>query len=72
MDGCYSDDQSRVARYLLESDRGAYVRSVEGWLELVRPVFPTVESHLRHDLLRIPFTHLIMECPAGTGDTDLR
>lgn len=64
-DGCYTDDQSRVARYLLDSDRGSHVRSFEAWLELVRPVFPAVETHVRHDLLRIPYTTLIMECPAG-------
>jgi len=68
MDGCYSDDQSRMARYLLSSDRGARVRSLEAWLELVRPVFPGVKAHVRHDLLRIPWTHVIMECPAGSGN----
>ena len=68
-DPCYTDGQSRVVRYLLDSDRGSHVRSLEAWLELVRPVFPAVEGHLRHDLLRIPYTHLIMECPAGSGDS---
>ena len=67
-DGCYIDDQSIIVRYLLGSDRGSYVRSLEAWLELVRPVFPGVEAHVRHDLLRIPWTHIIMECPAGSGD----
>ena len=65
IDGCFSDDQSRAARYLLSRDRGSHVRSLEAWLELVRPVFPAVETHLRHDLLRIPWTHLVMECPAS-------
>lgn len=69
MDGCYSDDQSRAARYLLDLDWGSHVRSLEAWLELVRPAFPAVEAHLRHDLLRIPWTHLIMECPASSGDS---
>ena len=71
IDGCYSDDQSRVARYLLDSDRGSHVRSLEAWLELVRPVFPAAEAHVRHDLLRIPWTHLVMECPAGSGDNKI-
>ncbi len=71
MDGCYSDDQSRAARYVIDLDRGRHVRSFEAWLELVRPVFPAVEAHLRHDLLRIPCSHLIMECPAGSGDTKI-
>ena len=63
-DGCYTEDQSRVARTLLDMDRGSHVRNLDAWLELVRPVFPAVQPHLRTDLLRIPYTHLVMECPA--------
>ncbi len=65
IDGCYTDGQSRGALFFLNRDRGAHVRSLGAWLRLVRPVFPAVKAHLRHDLLRIPYTHLIMECPAG-------
>ena len=64
LDPCYVDDQSRVARYLLDKDRGEYVRSVEEWPPLVELAFPSMILHLRHDLLRIPYTHLIMECAA--------
>jgi hypothetical protein len=28
-------------------------------------VFPTVQSTTRHDLLRIPYSHFIMECIRG-------
>ena len=63
-DGCYTEGQSRIARKLLEMDRGSHVRTLDAWLELVRPVFPAVQPHLRTDLLRVPYTHLIMECPA--------
>ncbi len=64
LDPCYTDDQSRLARYLADKDRGQHVRSLEAWRHLVTPVFPSAVFHLRHDLLRIPYTHLIMECPA--------
>ena len=64
-DVCYTDDQSWVARYLADKDRGQHVRSLEEWRALVRPTFPSAVFHLRHDLLRIPYTHLITECPAG-------
>lgn len=63
-DGCYTENQSPVARRLLDMDRGSHVRSLDAWLELVKPVFPAVKTHLRTDLLRIPYTHLVMECPA--------
>ena len=64
LDPCYTDGQSRVARYLLDKDRGQHVRSLEEWRALVTPTFPSAVFHLRHDLLRIPYTHLIMECSA--------
>ena len=64
IDGCYTEDQSRIARRLLDMDRGSHVRSLDASLQLVKPVFPAVKTHLRTDLLRIPYTHLVMECPA--------
>ncbi len=64
IDPCYADGQSRTARFLIDRDRGQNVRGVQGYSELVRPVFRDVETWLRHDLLRVPYTHLIMECRA--------
>ena len=63
-DGCYTEDQSPITRRLLDMDRGSHVRTLDAWLELAKPVFPTVRPHLRTDLLRIPYTHLVMECSA--------
>lgn len=68
-DGCYVPQQSRVARWLLARDRGKFVRRQEDYLRLASAHFAKVESYLRHDLLRVPYTHLIMRCcnqiPAG-------
>lgn len=63
LDPCYSSGQSRVARLVIDMDRGEHVRSVEEWPPLVEEAFPAVRIHVRHDLLRIPYTHLIMDCP---------
>ena len=60
LDGCYRDGQSPLARFFLGRDRGRRVRTAEGYLALARLAFPAVESHLREDLLRIPYTHLIL------------
>ena len=65
LDPCYAPGQSRVARMLIDMDRGSHVRPVEEWAPLVTPAFPAATSHIRHDLLRIPYTHLIMECPVA-------
>lgn len=62
LDGCYVPGQSRIARYLLSRDRGQNVRDEGGYLALARQVFESVTPHVRHDLLRIPYTLLILEC----------
>ena len=61
-DGCYVQQQSRIARWLLSKDRGEFVRSQAEYLRLATTHFSKVEPHLRNDLLRIPYTHLIMRC----------
>jgi SAM-dependent methyltransferase len=61
-DGCYVTEQSRIARWLLANDRGKFVRSREAYLRLASERFSKVEPHIRHDLLRMPYTHLIMRC----------
>jgi SAM-dependent methyltransferase len=61
-DGCYIPQQSRIARWLLAKDRGKFVRTREEYLRLAGARFSKVEPQLRHDLLRIPYTHLIMRC----------
>jgi len=61
-DGCYVPEQSRVARLLLRMDRGQFVRTSDGYRLLAEPFFAEVQSSIRHDLLRIPYTHLIMTC----------
>lgn len=62
IDGVFTKDQSPVARYLLKRDRGRFVRNLDGYVQIASRVFPQVKSTLRHDLLRIPYTHIIMEC----------
>ena len=66
LDPCYIEGQSRWARYIIDRDRGNHVRSLKEWQQLVRPTFPSATFHVRHDLLRIPYTHLFMECRAET------
>jgi SAM-dependent methyltransferase len=64
-DGCYVPDQSRVARWLLSQDRGNFVRPREEYLRLASACFSKIEAYRRDDLLRIPYTHLIMRCSDG-------
>jgi len=62
LDGCFVPGQSRIAEWLLRNDRGHFVRNGDGYLSLARQVFSNVRSVVRHDLLRTPYTHIILEC----------
>lgn len=62
LDGCYTARQSWFVRYLLKKDRGQFVRDVPAYLNLAQTVFPNAHGVLREDLLRIPYTHFILEC----------
>jgi len=64
VDGCYDPEQSRLARLALKNDRGDFVRNFSGYTQLVKPYFTSINTSVHHDMLRIPYTHLIMECNA--------
>lgn len=59
LDNVLTSPQSRIARFLIERDRGARVRTPEAYLELLRRKFEQVEWEIREDLLRVPYTHFI-------------
>ena len=61
-DGCYTPTQSLLARCLLNWDRGRFVRTKDEYVRLATTTFTDVEPFIRSDLLRIPYTHLIMRC----------
>jgi SAM-dependent methyltransferase len=63
-DGCFVPGQSKIARWLLSRDRGKFVRTKEEYLRLASVRFPRIEAHIRHDMLRMPYTHLITRCSA--------
>jgi cyclopropane fatty-acyl-phospholipid synthase-like methyltransferase len=62
LDGVFTDDQSAAERWLLARDRGEYVRGRPEYLRIASQVFSNIRPTVRHDLLRIPYTHLITEC----------
>ena len=62
LDPCYVKDQSRIARFLLTRDRGKFIRTDVRYRELATKVFPHIESTVIHNLLRVPYTNIAMEC----------
>jgi SAM-dependent methyltransferase len=67
IDPCYVAGQSPVARLLLGMDRGRHVRTLDRYQALARAEFGSVEAVVRHDLIRLPYTHVIMECRAESA-----
>ena len=61
-DGCLVASQPKLARWVVSRDRGQFVRTQEHYERLASRYFPRVEAFVRHDLLRIPYTHLILQC----------
>jgi len=62
LDGVWTNHQSRTARYLLARDRGQFVRTEEAYMRIAAHSFSEIKSSIRHGLLRIPYTHIILEC----------
>jgi cyclopropane fatty-acyl-phospholipid synthase-like methyltransferase len=71
VDGVFTEDQSAAARWLLARDRGEYVRSEREYLKIASKVFDNIKPSIRHDLLRLPYTHLILECVRSEGSTPI-
>lgn len=61
IDPVYVKGQSVTSKYLISKDRGQSVRDVKAYKSLVSTAFSNVTADVRHDLLRIPYSHLIME-----------
>lgn len=64
VDPVYTDRQNPFARAVIRRDRGRHVRTVAQYEGLARSGFASVRTVVRTDLLRIPYTHCVMQ--AGT------
>ena len=60
IDGCITDDQGPISRFIVSQDRGRNIRTPKSYAALISPFFKSVEVVVRHDMLRIPYTHAIL------------
>ena len=60
LDPALIDDQNPIARLLVKSDRGRFARSPDDYRKLIQEEFASVVVTVRHDLLRIPYSHSII------------
>lgn len=62
LDAAYTPDMSKASRWVVGRDRGQSILTPEGYETLARRAFGTVRTAVHHDLLRIPYTHVFMDC----------
>ena len=61
VDPTFVDDQHPIGRFLASRDRGQHVRTPNETEALVTQVFNDVSVRTRHDLLRVPYSHVLVE-----------
>lgn len=67
LDNVYTEEQSAIARFLISRDRGQNVRDRGGYEALGDNLFGSIEADIRDDLLRIPYTHIIIRWSSPTA-----
>jgi SAM-dependent methyltransferase len=63
-DGCYLAGQSRIARLLLDLDRGNHVRTEPEYVALAAQSFTNPCAFVRHDSAYVPYTTVYLDCQA--------
>ena len=64
VDPAFADGQPRAARFVISRDRGNNVRTAEEYASLAEGALRHVTVRTRSDLLRIPYTHCVLEAQA--------
>lgn len=57
----FDPEQGLTARLVIASDRGRHVRDAAGYRHLLEPHFTRVTTSVVTGLLRIPYTHLVID-----------
>ena len=61
LEPCYLLHQSRSARWLMQRDRGANIRTDDEWRRLMATVFSDSRTRVVTNLIRIPYVHVLLE-----------
>ena len=59
LDGCYREGQSRLAKWLLDNDRGDFIRDRDGYDQVLSRTFENVDLAIRDDYSLMPYTFII-------------
>ncbi len=61
LDCVYIPNQNWFAKSIISLDRGLHIRNEQEYLSLAQKSFPETQSIITHDLLNVPYTHIILE-----------
>jgi 2-polyprenyl-3-methyl-5-hydroxy-6-metoxy-1,4-benzoquinol methylase len=61
IDPTFAPGQSWLSRFLVSTDRGRNVRTPREYVQLTSGVFPEPIVTVRHDLLRMPYSQVVLE-----------
>jgi SAM-dependent methyltransferase len=59
LDGCYREGQSSFRKWMLDNDRGEFVRDEAGYRALLGARFERVDLHIRENYSRVPYTFVV-------------
>lgn len=62
LDGCFTENQSLVRKFVLHLDRGRFVRKEDEYIQLGANYFQDIKSEIHENLFKIPYTAVILEC----------
>jgi SAM-dependent methyltransferase len=62
LDCAFWPDQNWLAKWLISHDRGRFVRDAAGYTALARTAFGNVDTTRYENLLRVPYSHISVEC----------
>lgn len=65
LDPCYYANQSSIARFLMNRDRGESIRESAEYVTLACKTFGNVQLYIREDLFFVPYTAAVMVCEAS-------
>lgn len=61
LEPCLLAHQSKLSAWIMSRDRGQNVRLERGWKSLLEAEFPASSTAVLTGLMRIPYTHIILE-----------
>lgn len=62
LEAAYLAHQTRLSKWIVSTDRGRFVRSEQEWKELLSRAFNNYSTWILTGLIRIPYTHIVIEC----------